>query len=48
MKVRASVKRMCKHCRTIWRHGVLMNICSNQATKTKHKQRQKGGRKRKG
>ncbi len=36
MKVRASIKRMCKDCRIIRRRGVLRVICSNP----KHKQRQ--------
>jgi len=36
MKVRPSVKTMCKDCRVIRREGVLRNICKNP----KHKQRQ--------
>ena len=36
MKVRASVKRMCKNCKIIRRHGVVRVICTNP----KHKQRQ--------
>ncbi|AFM51954.1 50S ribosomal protein L36 [Mycoplasma bovis] len=36
MKVRASVKRMCKDCRIIKRKGVIRVICSIP----KHKQRQ--------
>jgi len=36
MKVRASVKRICKDCIIIKRHGVLRVICKNP----KHKQRQ--------
>jgi large subunit ribosomal protein L36 len=36
MKVRASVKKMCKDCRVIKRQGVLRIICKNP----KHKQRQ--------
>ncbi|MDR1784678.1 MAG: 50S ribosomal protein L36 [Endomicrobium sp.] len=36
MKVRASVKSICKKCRIIKRRGVLRVICSNP----KHKQRQ--------
>ncbi|MCP4354597.1 MAG: 50S ribosomal protein L36 [Proteobacteria bacterium] len=36
MKVRASVKKMCKDCRTIERRGVIRVICKNP----KHKQRQ--------
>ncbi len=37
MKVRASVKRMCKNCEVIKRKGVLRVICK---TNPKHKQRQ--------
>lgn len=36
MKVRASVKKMCKNCRVIKRRGVIRVIC----TDPKHKQRQ--------
>ncbi len=36
MKVRASVKRMCKKCRVVKRKGVIRVICENP----KHKQRQ--------
>jgi large subunit ribosomal protein L36 len=36
MKVRASVKRMCDHCKVIKRHGAVRVICDNP----KHKQRQ--------
>lgn len=36
MKVRASVKRICKDCRIIKRKGVIRVICVNP----KHKQRQ--------
>ncbi len=36
MKVRASVKRLCKNCKVIRRHGVVRVICTNP----KHKQRQ--------
>ena len=36
MKVRPSVKKMCKDCRIIKRNGVVRVICSNP----KHKQRQ--------
>ncbi|MEX0941212.1 MAG: 50S ribosomal protein L36 [Pseudomonadales bacterium] len=36
MKVRASVKRMCRNCRIIRRKGVVRVIC----TEPKHKQRQ--------
>ncbi|WP_027334993.1 50S ribosomal protein L36 [Mycoplasmopsis felifaucium] len=36
MKVRASVKKMCKDCRIIKRKGIIRVICSTP----KHKQRQ--------
>ncbi|MCD6168956.1 MAG: 50S ribosomal protein L36 [Candidatus Latescibacteria bacterium 4484_181] len=36
MKVRASVKRICAHCRVIRRKGVVRVICKNP----RHKQRQ--------
>ncbi|MBW1918073.1 MAG: 50S ribosomal protein L36 [Deltaproteobacteria bacterium] len=36
MKVRASVKRICKKCKIIKRNGVVRVICTNP----KHKQRQ--------
>ncbi|MCL2110537.1 50S ribosomal protein L36 [Microgenomates group bacterium] len=36
MKVRASVKKICKQCKMIKRKGVLRVICTNP----KHKQRQ--------
>ncbi len=36
MKVRASVKRICEHCKIVRRRGVLRVICTNP----KHKQRQ--------
>lgn len=36
MKVRASVKRVCKDCKILKRNGVLRVICKN----SKHKQRQ--------
>ena len=36
MKVRASVRKLCKNCKIIKRHGVLRVICSTP----KHKQRQ--------
>ena len=36
MKVRASVKKLCKDCKIIRRHGVVRVICTNP----KHKQRQ--------
>ena len=36
MKVLASVKKICRNCKIIRRHGVVMCICTNP----KHKQRQ--------
>ncbi|MBT4377216.1 MAG: 50S ribosomal protein L36 [Gammaproteobacteria bacterium] len=36
MKVRASVKRMCRNCRVIRRKGVVRVICAEP----RHKQRQ--------
>lgn len=36
MKVRASVKRLCRNCKIIKRHGVVRVIC----VESKHKQRQ--------
>jgi large subunit ribosomal protein L36 len=36
MKVRASVKKMCKDCRVVRRAGTVRIICKNP----KHKQRQ--------
>ncbi len=36
MKVRASVKRLCKDCKIIRRRGILRVICVNP----RHKQRQ--------
>lgn len=36
MKVRVSVKKMCKNCKTVRRKGRVCVICSN----AKHKQRQ--------
>ncbi|RKY21724.1 MAG: 50S ribosomal protein L36 [Planctomycetota bacterium] len=36
MKVRASVRRKCEHCKIIKRKGVLRVICKNP----RHKQRQ--------
>ncbi|MEK7108468.1 MAG: 50S ribosomal protein L36 [Patescibacteria group bacterium] len=36
MKVRASVKPMCRHCKVIRRKGRVVVICENP----KHKQRQ--------
>ncbi len=36
MKVRASVKKMCKDCKIVRRKGVVRVLCSNP----KHKQRQ--------
>jgi len=40
MKVRASVKKMCRNCKVIRRNGVVRVICKNPATRGKHKQRQ--------
>lgn len=37
MKVRASVKRLCKDCKIIRREGVVRVLCK---TNPKHKQRQ--------
>ncbi|MBL1292601.1 MAG: 50S ribosomal protein L36 [Thiotrichales bacterium] len=37
MKVRASVKKICRNCKTVKRKGVLRVIC---ATNPRHKQRQ--------
>lgn len=36
MKVRASVKKMCRHCRVVKRAGVVRIICKEK----RHKQRQ--------
>jgi large subunit ribosomal protein L36 len=36
MKVRASVKKMCEHCKIVRRRGVIRVICTNK----RHKQRQ--------
>jgi large subunit ribosomal protein L36 len=36
MKIRASVKRMCKNCKIVRRSGVVRVLCTNP----KHKQRQ--------
>ncbi|AVJ56489.1 50S ribosomal protein L36 [Idiomarina sp. OT37-5b] len=36
MKVRASVKKICRNCKIIKRNGVVRVICSD----SKHKQRQ--------
>jgi large subunit ribosomal protein L36 len=37
MKVRASVKRICKNCKVVRRHGVVRILCSSNP---RHKQRQ--------
>ncbi|AEX99926.1 50S ribosomal protein L36 [Oceanimonas pelagia] len=37
MKVRASVKAICRNCKIIKRHGVIRVICTSDP---KHKQRQ--------
>lgn len=36
MKVRASVKRICRKCKVVKRHGIVRIICEEP----KHKQRQ--------
>jgi len=36
MKVRASVKKLCEHCKIVKRRGVIRVICTNK----RHKQRQ--------
>lgn len=36
MKVRASVKKICKNCKVVRREGVVRVLCSN----SRHKQRQ--------
>jgi len=36
MKVRASVKKICRNCKIIRRNGIIRVICSNP----KHKQKQ--------
>ncbi len=36
MKVRASVKKLCRHCKIVRRYGVLRVICKDK----RHKQRQ--------
>ncbi|MCE5182021.1 MAG: 50S ribosomal protein L36 [Sulfuricella sp.] len=36
MRVRASIKRLCRHCKMVKRHGVLRVICADP----RHKQRQ--------
>ncbi|TAK76688.1 MAG: 50S ribosomal protein L36 [Gammaproteobacteria bacterium] len=36
MKVRASVKKICRHCKTVRRKGIVWVICSE----ARHKQRQ--------
>lgn len=37
MKVRASVKKICRNCKVVKRKGVIRVICN---TDTRHKQRQ--------
>ncbi|MDE0349820.1 MAG: 50S ribosomal protein L36 [Gammaproteobacteria bacterium] len=37
MKVRASVKKMCRNCKIVKRHGVVRVVCTAQP---RHKQRQ--------
>ena len=36
MKVRASIKKICEHCKMVKRKGVLRIVCKNP----RHKQRQ--------
>ena len=36
MKVRASVRKMCKNCKVVRRRGVVRVVCENK----RHKQRQ--------
>jgi large subunit ribosomal protein L36 len=36
MKVRASVKKLCEHCKVVRRRGIIRVICTN----ARHKQRQ--------
>jgi large subunit ribosomal protein L36 len=36
MKIRASVKRLCDHCKVVRRRGVVYVVCNNP----RHKQRQ--------
>ncbi|CEN32060.1 50S ribosomal protein L36 [Candidatus Westeberhardia cardiocondylae] len=37
MRVRASIKKLCRHCIIVKRHGVVRVICVNNP---RHKQRQ--------
>ncbi|ARC54931.1 50S ribosomal protein L36 [Candidatus Riesia sp. GBBU] len=37
MKVRASVRRLCQHCKIVKRNGYVRVVCYNDS---KHKQRQ--------
>ncbi|AKC60382.1 50S ribosomal protein L36 [Blochmannia endosymbiont of Camponotus (Colobopsis) obliquus] len=37
MKVRASVKKLCRNCRMLKRHGVIRVVCRSEP---RHKQRQ--------
>ncbi|MBN1504870.1 MAG: 50S ribosomal protein L36 [Candidatus Eisenbacteria bacterium] len=37
MKVRASVKKICEHCKLVKRKGVIRVVCKNP----RHKQRQR-------
>jgi large subunit ribosomal protein L36 len=37
MKVRASVKKICRNCKIVRRHGAVQVICSKEP---RHKQRQ--------
>lgn len=40
MKVKASVKKICMHCRHVRRRGRLWVVCSNISKGGRHKQRQ--------
>ncbi|MCB9809851.1 50S ribosomal protein L36 [Candidatus Peribacteria bacterium] len=43
MKVRASVKPVCKHCYIVRRGGRVFNFCSDPRNAGRHKQAQKRG-----
>ncbi|MFW0870893.1 MAG: 50S ribosomal protein L36 [Patescibacteria group bacterium] len=40
MKVKSSIKKICKDCKIVRRNGRLYNICSNPQNGQRHKQRQ--------
>ncbi|HET8580957.1 MAG TPA: 50S ribosomal protein L36 [Candidatus Paceibacterota bacterium] len=40
MKVKASVKKMCKDCKIVRRNGRVSVVCSNLQNGGRHKQRQ--------